>query len=267
MVTRVTVHVTLKITSMRTVYMTQSNLLNGTFNFRNSSMSVSTTPTQVNSTLPRGNTTSMITGSGMAYASSCLSVLASQASLVSAQRSFSYETRPYCVNITTTLLSTFTLCDGFARAIVTGDVSTEPVTRTVGANNGSVYTETTVTFLPASPVVLSISTYSKCGTTTIEWNVPVSTTVAPLPTPCSINTYDCGELIRSWSSSKWLDGKTGAITPQSHCRMQSAKTSFASCTLMIPDVRLVYWPVTTASEDLCRGSGMLHPFQSNVGID
>jgi hypothetical protein len=193
--------------------------------------------------------TSDITATGDASLQSCY---ASWASWWSASIAYVYSTRDVyptqtTVNIwtlTSTIYSTYTLCDGIPRAVVSpgGSSSTTTSLEIYPDGNGQNFTYTTVLFIVPSPIILSVITVLSTETDTFYDDYPPlpTTTTFLIPTPaCTINPTDCAILQAASSDAMWTGGSYNvSASPIVLCGIE-VNTPTGTCSIYIPSAQLI----------------------------
>jgi len=143
---------------------------------------------------------------------------------------------------TSTIYSTFTLCDGFPRAFLSPSTSTITNTK-LSHSDGTLYTIMSESIIEPSPIIVSIITF----VTTEIWEyetgtVDLETTTLFYPTPppnCEIAPTDCASLSVASSNAMWTGGSFNLnASPSVFCKTEFAYPSTALCWISVPTVQL-----------------------------
>lgn len=158
---------------------------------------------------------------------------------------------PYITTVTNTLnvtvYSTYKLCDGIPRAVVSGQTETSVYTTDafVGIGTLTYQVQTITTLIPPQPII--VTTYITTEITVVtaysggELNALSTTLFYPVPTPtCEIAPTDCASLYDASSNAMWTGGSFNATaSPAPLCNSGNPEFSTYPCTISIPAVQLV----------------------------
>ena len=147
--------------------------------------------------------------------------------------------------LTSTIYSTYKLCDGIPRAFVSGPSPyiTTTLLDVYSDGNGGEITYTEVSIIEPSPIIVSIIT-SVITTTLFYDQNPVNevstTTNYQIPPPtCTIDPIDCASLYAASSNAMWIGGSFNQfVSPTVVCATQ-VYTPTASCFIHVPSVQLI----------------------------
>jgi len=145
-------------------------------------------------------------------------------------------------NFTTTVYSTYKLCDGIPRAVISGNVNYTTLTGTVDAFTPPlVYTFESI--LSPSLVIVSVITTVTSWTVTAPDSAMLTQTAAfyssPFPT-CAIDPSDCASLYVASSNAMFTGGGINlTASPPVFCETAFASFSEYPCYLYIPIVQLM----------------------------
>lgn len=153
-------------------------------------------------------------------------------------------TGTYTLNVT--VYSTYKLCDGIPRAVVSGQTETSVTTATdfVGVGGVTYQTQTITTFIPPQPIVITtyITTITAVDTQySYDFDVSTTTSFYTVPTPtCEIAPSDCASIYDMSSNAMWTGGSFNATAmPQYDCVTENSAFATYPCTISIPAVQLV----------------------------
>jgi len=155
-----------------------------------------------------------------------------------------------------TIYSTYKLCDGFPRAVLTGNYTFITTTSTdiIEFNPSFYLTLTSTGLIQPSPVIVSVFTtvYTTTITVVNVLNYPSTTAFYSVPPPaCEIDPTDCASLYAASSNAMYTGGSYNSTASPTVVCGTALKSSTAPCYITIPSAQLIYWPVTLASQDLC----------------
>ena len=144
--------------------------------------------------------------------------------------------------ITSTIYSTFTLCDGFPRAFLSPSTSTITYTR-LSPSDGTTYTTMSELTIEPSPIIVSIITVVSTETWSydagsVDWST--DTLFYPTPGPdCELAPTDCASLSIASSNAMWTGGSFNLnASPTVYCFTTFAYPTTAPCWISVPTVRL-----------------------------
>jgi hypothetical protein len=136
-------------------------------------------------------------------------------------------------DIVRSLYSTEKLCDGIPRA--------------VGTPTSILSVQATITDFQWSPKTDQMEAFSA--------KIMATPSLLPLLNPCSIQPKDCAQLWRNWEIayvSKIQNGGRGHVPDFPFC--DYVTTNCNKCTIYGGEVKLLYFPETTTSRDICAAS-------------
>jgi hypothetical protein len=151
-------------------------------------------------------------------------------------------TGTYSINVT--VYSTYKLCDGIPRAVVSGQTETSVYTTAAFDGGGDYQTQTITTLIPPQPIV--VTTYITIITAvdtlySYDFDVSITTSFYTVPTPtCEIAPTDCASIYAMSSNAMWTGGSFNATAmPYYGCVTEIPGFGTWPCTISIPTVQLV----------------------------